>query len=367
LVASSAPGTITLTWSPPSVTGGDPLTGYQVDLDGAGQVCATLPTVRTCTITGLANGVARTVSVRAVNAAGAGEDATVSATPADVPGAPRNVTVRPGDGRLTVSWSPPLSDGGSAITGYTATVTPGGASCSTTAATTCTVSSLSNGITYSVTVRAVNGVGAGVPAEPVVEAAMRIPGAPSIVSTSVGNRSVTVRFDPAPSFGTPITGYSWSISTDRGRTWSAWAPVAGGASATSLSVTGRTNGVPLLVRVRATSAAGHGVTATTPLSTPRTTPAAPRITGVTPGRGSVVVSLRPGNDGGAVVTNHQVSVSANGGRTWSRFRALKPADASPPITVGGLRSGTTYRVRLRAVNAAGVGAASAMSAPVTTR
>jgi lysophospholipase L1-like esterase len=367
LAASVAPRAITVSWSPPSVTGGEAVTGYQVDLDGVGQVCATSAVVRTCTITGLVDGVTRTVSVRALNPAGGGESATVTATPVDVPGPPRDVTVVPGDQRLTVRWSPPSSDGGLPVLGYTATATPGGATCSTTSATTCTISSLSNGQTYSVTVRAANATGVGPAAEPVIDAAMRVPGAPALVATSVGNAVITVRFGPAQAYGLPITGYSWSVSTDRGRTWSAWAPVPGGATASSLRLTGRTNGVPHLIRVRASSAAGQGLTATTSLLTPRTTPAAPRLTRVVPGRGSIVVSFRPGVDGGAVVTNHQVSVSTNGGRTWSAFRALRPADASTPVTVTGLRSGVTYRVRLRAVNAAGAGAVSAMSTPVTTR
>jgi lysophospholipase L1-like esterase len=367
VVATPGPGAIDLTWSPPTVTGGEQVTGYRVELGSDEAVCTTPAAQRTCTITGLVNGVSATVSVRALNVAGAGEPASVTATPADVPGAPRDVIVRPGDGRLTVSWSVPLSDGGSSITGYTATAMPGGATCSTTSATTCTITPLSNGAAYSVTVRAVNAVGAGPGADPVTEAALRIPGVPTIGSASVGDRSITVRFGPAEGYGMPITGYSWSVSTDRGRTWSPWAPVAGGASARTLTLTGRSNGVGHLVRLRASSAAGQGLAVTTASLTPRTTPAAPRITKVAPARRAVVVSFRSGADGGAAVTNHQVSLSANGGRTWSAFRTLRPVDAASPVRVAGLRSGTTYRVRLRAVNAAGVGAVSAMSAPVTTR
>src|SRR5204863_84247 len=46
---------------------------------------------------------------------------------ATVPGAPTNVTAVAGNGQATVSWTPPSSNGGSAINSYTATALPGGA------------------------------------------------------------------------------------------------------------------------------------------------------------------------------------------------------------------------------------------------
>lgn len=53
-----------------------------------------------------------------------------------VPGVPVGVA---GDGQVVVSWSAPVDDGGLGVTGYTVTASPGGRSCMTTGALSCTV------------------------------------------------------------------------------------------------------------------------------------------------------------------------------------------------------------------------------------
>ena len=76
---------------------------------------------------------------------------------ATAPMAPTSVTGNPGDTRATISWTAG-SSGGSAITGYTVTASPGGATCST-ASTSCTIGSLTNNTAYTFSVRATNGQG----------------------------------------------------------------------------------------------------------------------------------------------------------------------------------------------------------------
>lgn len=76
---------------------------------------------------------------------------------ATAPSAPTSVSGTSGDTRATVSWTAG-SSGGSPITGYTVTASPGGATCST-ASTSCTIGSLTNNTAYTFTVRATNALG----------------------------------------------------------------------------------------------------------------------------------------------------------------------------------------------------------------
>ncbi len=78
--------------------------------------------------------------------------------------APTGLAAVAGNGAVTLSWTAPASNGGSAIQSYTVTGTPvgGGAtvSCPATApATTCTVPGLTNGLAYTFTVTATNAAG----------------------------------------------------------------------------------------------------------------------------------------------------------------------------------------------------------------
>jgi alpha-tubulin suppressor-like RCC1 family protein len=124
-------------------------------------------TLTTQTVTGLTNGVSYAFTVAATNAVGTGPESDLSnvVTPATVPGAPTIGVATAGNAEATVSWTAPVSDGGSALTGYVVTpyigATPQSPVVFGSTLTTQTVTGLTNGVSYAFTVAATNAVGTG--------------------------------------------------------------------------------------------------------------------------------------------------------------------------------------------------------------
>ena len=121
-------------------------------------------------------------------------DASAAAKPTDgsasgtstvytVPGAPKILAVTSRDGALAVAVSAPADTGGSPLTGYRATATAGSRTVSVDAGTpTLTIPGLTNGVTYSVTVRARSKAGLGAASA----AVLGVPQVPPLALTMTG-------------------------------------------------------------------------------------------------------------------------------------------------------------------------------------
>ena len=206
LTASAGDRQVTLNWAPTS-SGSTLITSYTVTTAPGGQTCTTMGEL-TCTVSGLTNGTSYSFTVSATNSVGTGSaSAPVSATPTDGrPGAPTGLTASAGDSQVTLTWTAPASSGSSAITGYTVVFVPSGVTtaCTTTGATSCTVSSLTNGTAYSFTVSASNSAGTGANSD----AASATPTAGAGLKTFTGTT--------VPSGGTPAGQATATITSGGG-------------------------------------------------------------------------------------------------------------------------------------------------------
>jgi hypothetical protein len=193
---------------------------------------------------------------------------TLTATLAPAPSVPRAVSARQtAGGSATISWSPPSSAGGSAISGYRVTrdgVDSAGkgayASVQPATARRFTLNRLVVGRIYTLTVAAVNAQGTGVVAP--VRVSVLGPGlatAPTAVSvrpTTGGAASIS--WSPPTSPGTsPVTGYRVSrdgVDAKGGGLYSAVVSPSTRSFSMSSLVANRT----YTVTVQAVTAAGHG-------------------------------------------------------------------------------------------------------------
>ena len=165
LVASTqADRSVTLTWDAPD-DGGSVITGYTVETpDGMGYDVT--GTTWSHSYADRAATDPLTFSVRARNAVGQSLPASTGPVlvPATAPAAP----VLAGSGvqgrSLTASWYHPVPDGGTPVTSFTLTASPGGASCTTTGHQ-CTIEGVPGGEAYTLSVTATNAAGTSSPSD----------------------------------------------------------------------------------------------------------------------------------------------------------------------------------------------------------
>ena len=94
-----------------------------------------------------------------------------------------------------------------------------------------------------------------------------------------------------------------------------------------------------------------------------TTPDAPTSLVSTKGNGEISVAFTaPGFDGGLPITTYQYALSTS---NYETFITRSTGTTASPLVITGLTNGTSYGVRIRAVNSLGAGAAGIAAAEVT--
>jgi Zn-dependent metalloprotease/fibronectin type 3 domain-containing protein len=365
LTATAGDAQAVVSWTAPVSDGGSAITGYTVTASPGGASVSTAGAT-SGTVSGLANGTAYTFTVTATNSAGTSLASSPSAavTPRTVPGAPTAVSATPGNAQVVVSWTAPASNGGSAITGYTVTASPGGASVSTAGATSGTVSGLANGTAYTFTVTATNSAGTSLASSPSAAVTPRtvptVPGAPTGVTAMPDNAQAVVSWTaPASNGGSAITAYTVTASP-------------GGASvstsgATSGTVNGLTNGTEYTFTVTASNGVGTSpASSPSAVVTPRTVPGVPTVVTATAGNAQAVVSwAAPVSDGGSAITGYTVQAVVVS--TGLPFATQSAAAGASSLTFPSLNNTVSYQFRALATNGVGAGPYSAPSNVVTPK
>ncbi len=272
------------------------------------------------------------------------------APPATLPGVPTIGTVTFGNGQATVSFTTPVSNGGSAITTYTVTSSPGGLT-GTGTTSPIVVTGLTNGTAYTFTVTATNAVGSGTSSfSSIIVTPATVPDAPTMGGATPGNAQASVTFTaPASDGGSTITGYTVTSSPGG---------ITGTGAASPIVVAGLTNGTAYTFTVTATNAAGTSSdSAASTAVIPVTTPGAPTMGTAAANSAQASVNFTaPASNGGSAITGYTVT-SSPGNFTGT--------GTVSPILVTGLTNGTAYSFTVTATNGAGTGVASAASNGVT--
>jgi|GEM_PF-6661124 len=375
--------TVTVSWAAPGSDGGSAITSYLVRPipQNSAAASSTISTpdgsTLTVTFTGdvLALGEIYRFDVIAINAVGDGAPSALSnfVIPAAPPFAPANETSTPGSKSLLVEWSAPLAvggipgDGGSQITSYRVTASPDGSAFDDDVSVpgsskSVTLSGLVNGTEYIVGIRAINAVGeAGVNIlKGTSTTPIAVPSKPLFIVPTPGGSQVSLEWtEPLEDGGNTITAYNIEIIPTGGG-----ASIATTTATTSAIVGGLTNGTTYRARIAAVNSAGTGETGLSSKFVPGTVPAAPEIGVIRAGYERLLIEVSPpGDDGGSPLTNLRLVVLDGTSTTSDRLIAAR----SNVVQEGNLTNGTTYTIRLYAINDVGQSAStSTTSTPQAT-
>lgn len=366
-------------WAVPVDNGGRAIDWYDVQYstDDTTWVADDTTVAAATTIHNLVNGTPYRVRVRAHNAIGYGPWTTapspVSPQVLTAPSAPQSLGLSTSDTSVTANWTAPATTGGRPVKWYVVQHSTDDSTWiidDTTTSTAATISGLANGTTYYVRVAAVNAInqgawasehaatttpvtpppggggggGGGGGAPPPAPAPSTPPGAPIMTAARPGNAEIALAWQaPDDTGGAAITGYAIQLLGPSGDDTVA-------AAGTTATLTGLVNGATYAVRVAAVNSAGTGAwSAASEGLVPRTTPDAPTGLRALAGNGAVELTWSPpAFDGGDDITGYVVAVA-------TKDAVAQYSADDTRLALAGLVNGTSYTIRVAALNAAGTG------------
>ena len=270
------------------------------------------------------------------------------------PSRPRQPAATAGNLSATVTWKPPSLDGDGARTGYTVTSFPDGKTCTAAAdATSCEVTALEGGTTYTFRVRAESTVGPSPNSkETNAVTVFGPPGAPEKVTAEGGNHRATVKWTAAKPNGKAVSSYVVTQLPGGVKK-----KVDGAARHTVFK--NLKNGRTYHFTVAGVNAAGRGDATTSNEVTPAGAPG--KVTGVNAkgGNNSAVVTWEAAKSNGSKVLRYKIEAS-DGQHRFVDGDTLK-------VKVKFLKPGKTYKFRVLAINKAGDGPWSTWSKAVRVR
>ncbi|VDL60884.1 unnamed protein product, partial [Hymenolepis diminuta] len=367
---------VTLSWMKPRKDGGSKITGYVVEyMPVNGDEWIKTPSAKdtSATITGLKKGEKYLFRVSAKNSAGTGEPSQatrpVLCKPKyDAPDAPGSVHVDDVDkDQVTLSWSSPLRDGGSKITGFIVEKKKLGDNDWSKAVSlpantdSATIDNLEPNSEYEFRVRAVNAAGPGDASTPTdlvkVQPKKTKPKGPEDVTVEdIRANSCRIEWTPPKNDGgSPVTGYAVEMCDE---STGIWTPVTGKIKDNSVEVPNLTEGHRYNFRVSAVNDLGRSEPTETLLSivakNPFDSPDAPQSVKIADySKDFVELTWKPPeSDGGNAIKGYIVEKRTPKGE-W--IRAVPGILPGTSATITGLEPGREYEFRVAAVNEGGPG------------
>jgi hypothetical protein len=337
-------GQIIVSFSAPASDGGIVITDYKYSLNGGAYISAGT-TTSPFTITGLSANTSYAITLKATNSVGdSSASNSLSVTTLDYPGTPTLVSLTEGYEQITVSFSAPASDGGSAITTYKYSLNGGEYISASTTTSPFIITGLTKQVSYTITLKATTVVGDSQTASNSLSATpFGVPNKPTF-TISLGSSSVNITSITASDGGQAITTYKYSTN---GVDF-----ISTGNTNIPFTISGLVPGDGYYISIKATNSAGDSPVSDSQYILAGESPYPPYIVYA---QSTIDQSLNvyfnlPTYDGYNALTT--LSYSLNGASY------VNASSLNSPLTLTGLTNGQNYSIQLKVSNSIGTSNAS---------